>query len=70
MFRKERGNMEVTIDRARCIGCGLCVSACPDVFHLAEDALAQVHRQPGPAHLPAVRAAAESCPVGIIHLDA
>ena len=60
--------MEVSIERSDCISCGLCVSTCPDVFRIAEDGLAEVYRQPGPAHLPAVKSAAEGCPVSIIYL--
>ena len=41
--------MEVSIERSDCISCGLCVSTCPDVFRIAEDGLAEVYRQPGPA---------------------
>ena len=61
--------MEVSIERSDCISCGLCVSTCPDVFRIAEDGLAEVYRQPGPAHLPAVKSAAEGCPVSIIYLE-
>ena len=49
--------MEVSIERSDCISCGLCVSTCPDVFRIAEDGLAEVYPQPGPAHLPAVKSA-------------
>ena len=55
--------MEVSIERSDCISCGLCVSTCPDVFRIAEDGLAEVYRQPGPAHLPAVKSAAEGLPM-------
>lgn len=61
--------MVVSIERSDCISCGLCVSTCPDVFRIAEDGLAEVYRQPGPAHLPAVKSAAEGCPVSIIYLE-
>lgn len=27
----------ITVDPAKCIGCGLCVSTCPDVFELGDD---------------------------------
>ena len=30
-------NKNIIIDQAKCIGCGLCVSTCPDVFELADD---------------------------------
>lgn len=28
---------KLTVDPAKCIGCGLCVSTCPDVFELGDD---------------------------------
>jgi ferredoxin len=28
---------KITVDPAACIGCGLCVSTCPDVFALGDD---------------------------------
>jgi ferredoxin len=33
---------QVQVDQAKCIGCGLCVSTCPDVFELSEDGKSQV----------------------------
>jgi len=33
---------KVTIDASTCVGCGLCVNACPDVFELGEDNIARV----------------------------
>ena len=59
--------MEVSIERSDCISCGLCVSTCPDVFRIAEDGLAEVYRQPGPAHLPAVKSAAAGGRFSIIY---
>ncbi|MEK7142963.1 MAG: ferredoxin [Patescibacteria group bacterium] len=32
----------ITVDEAKCIGCGLCVSTCPDVFELDDNGKAQV----------------------------
>lgn len=60
--------MEVTIDRSGCIGCGQCVAACPDVFELASDGLAQVIRQPDASNEGEARVAAEACPVSVIYL--
>ena len=34
--------MKAHIDRDGCIGCGLCEEICPEVFHLADDGLAEV----------------------------
>ena len=36
--------MQVSIERGDCISCGLCVSACPQVFRIAEDGLAEAAR--------------------------
>ncbi len=33
---------KVTVDANACVGCGLCVNACPDVFELGEDNIAKV----------------------------
>jgi ferredoxin len=32
----------VSIDKKKCIGCGLCASMCPDVFELGNDGKAHV----------------------------
>lgn len=34
--------MKVTVDADLCIGCGVCESACPEIFRLAEDGIAYV----------------------------
>ncbi|NLV98462.1 MAG: ferredoxin [Clostridiaceae bacterium] len=34
--------MKAHIDRDGCIGCGLCEEICPEVFHIADDGLAEV----------------------------
>jgi len=59
--------MVVKVDPNKCIGCGLCVSMCPDAFELKDD---------GKAHVKDAKACdsggcdcksiAESCPVQAI----
>jgi len=74
--------IKVRIDRDQCIADMVCVSLCPDVFEMnEEDGKSQIKVQfrVDPSNLaegvvPAdleecVRAAAEACPVAIIHIE-
>lgn len=72
---------QITIDREECISCGACWEECGEVFAESDDGLTEVTvgylmqddpaRGLVPANLePCVRAAADSCPVEIIHLAA
>lgn len=53
----------VNVDKEKCIGCGLCVSLCKEVFALGKDGKAIVKAQ---KNLPCVKEAIESCPVNAI----
>lgn len=53
-----------------CIGCGLCVTTCPEVFTLSETQTARVARQPAGQECIAAKAAADNCPVGVIESEA
>jgi len=58
--------MKVTIDIDGCIGCGLCVSTCPEVFKMNDDkAVVFVSVVPKAAETNCKKAA-EDCPVTVI----
>lgn len=61
--------MKIKIDESRCISCGTCVALAPDYFELDPNtgkakAIKKVTRQ-----TKQLRAAIESCPVGVINLE-
>jgi ferredoxin len=33
---------KIIVDESTCVGCGLCVNACPDVFELTNEGIAKV----------------------------
>jgi ferredoxin len=53
----------VKVDKAKCIGCGLCVSICSEVFEMGSDGKAKVKAQ---KNIPCVKEAIDSCPVNAI----
>jgi len=53
----------VSVDKEKCIGCGLCASTCAEVFEMGDDDKAKVKEQ---KKLPCVKEAIESCPVDAI----
>lgn len=53
----------IKIDKAKCIGCGLCPSLCPEVFEMGSDGKAFVKVQ---KKIPSVKEAIDSCPVSAI----
>lgn len=61
--------MEIKIEPG-CIGCGLCVSTCPEVFEMGANETAQVMAQPDAANATEAKSAAEQCPVGVIKTEA
>lgn len=60
--------MKVMVDRDGCIGCGVCAEICPEVFHIADDGLSEVKAEPDGKE-DAVKEAAQSCPVEVIHIE-
>ncbi|MBU2052921.1 MAG: ferredoxin [Nanoarchaeota archaeon] len=55
--------MMTKVDKKKCIGCGACVSICPQVFEMGDDNKAKVKAQ---KDIPCVQDAIESCPADAI----
>lgn len=53
----------VSVDKEKCIGCGLCASICEEVFEMGDDGKAQVKAQ---KNIPCVKEAIDQCPVNAI----
>ena len=53
----------IKIDENQCIGCGLCVSLCDEVFQMKDNNKAVVKAQ---KKKPCVKEAIDSCPVNAI----
>jgi ferredoxin len=61
--------MKAMVDEETCIGCGLCVETCPEVFEMVDDkARAKVDEVPEEV-ADACREAAEDCPVEAIQIE-
>lgn len=62
--------MKATVDKAACIGCGLCAADCPEVFSMNDENIAEAIVSMVPAeHKDACRQAAQNCPVEAIKLS-
>lgn len=62
--------MKVCVNENLCIGCGMCVAACPEVFSLREEdnkAVANGELQDGV--YAQIETAKMACPTGAIQLD-
>jgi ferredoxin len=57
----------VKVNAEKCIGCGLCVSICPQVFELGDDGKAHV-KKGYKKKVGCEEEAKNSCPVGAISL--
>ena len=66
-MRKGGGNMTVTVDDKRCIGCGMCAAAVPEVFQVI-GRVSTVLSQPAKERVFRVLDAANGCPVNAIQI--
>lgn len=67
--RKDASSMKYVVNE-NCIGCGLCISICPDYFTMADTGKAVALEAPVPiGHENEAEYAAGSCPVDAIKED-
>ena len=57
--------MTLRVDKTRCIGCGMCAAAVPEVFQVVEH-VSMVLALPEPGRIFRVLDAANGCPVNAI----
>ena len=61
--------MKATVDQEGCISCGVCVSACPEVFSFNEDVVSEAIDGDIPEDcVDAAKEARDSCPVSVISI--
>ena len=53
----------VKVDKKKCIGCGACVSICPEIFEIGEGGKARVKAQKDDS---CIKEAIDSCPANAI----
>lgn len=58
--------MRAYVDQDTCIGCGLCVTICPEVFQLNADGKAKAMADTTDDNRDSVLEAIDSCPVSAI----
>ncbi len=56
----------VSLDKEKCIGCGLCASLCPEVFELGNDGKAKVKNAKACKGNKKCKETADPCPVNAI----
>jgi ferredoxin len=62
--------MKAIVDQDECIGCGVCIEMCPEVFKWNDDETAVAYTNPVPEDVRSVcQEAAESCPSEAITIE-
>ncbi|HHY11641.1 MAG TPA: ferredoxin [Firmicutes bacterium] len=59
---------KVYVDEDLCIGCGLCVDTCPDVFELGDDGKAKA-KDNAADNIDCAKDAADTCPTEAIIVE-
>lgn len=58
--------MKYVVDKDICIGCGMCVSVCPEIFTMGDDGKAEAVAESTPETRNSADEAMEACPVAAI----
>jgi ferredoxin len=61
--------MKAIVDEETCIGCGLCVETCPEVFEMVDDKARTKADEVPEEFADTCREAAEDCPVEAIQIE-
>lgn len=62
--------MKASVDKELCLGCGICVEVCPEVFEMNDDNKAQARANLVPSESEvSCREAADQCPESAIKIE-
>ena len=60
--------MKASVDQEACIGCGVCVDICPEVFRMNADGKSEAEGEPGDECRAKAEEAAGDCPAEAIKI--
>jgi ferredoxin len=61
--------MKVKVDAELCVGCGLCVNTCPDIFEMQDDKAILKSEAPSTDSEECCKQAKDDCPVEAIIIE-